>query len=77
MIYDLDNILITERVYDSWLGYLPFAIKDLQGKFKKLSPREIPDEQLREFTDGSAEIFVTIRGQEIKMAVPKGEWSKR
>lgn len=77
MIHELDNILITPRIEQSWLGYLPFAIKDLQGKFKNLSPREIPDEQLRENQDGSAEIFVTIRGTEIKMAVPKGDWAKR
>lgn len=77
MIHDLDKILITPRIEASWLGYLPQAMKDLQGKFQGLKPHEIPDEQLREKPDGSAEIFVSIRGTEIKMAVPKGEWAKK
>jgi hypothetical protein len=74
MIHDLDNVLISERIEASWLAYLQFAIADLQAKYPDLKSSEIPDEQLRELPNGNAEIFVIVRGSEIKMAVPRNEW---
>lgn len=75
MIHDLDDILITNRVEQSWLVYLGLAIENLTQKFPNLQPSEIPDEQLRELENGNAEIFVKIKGVELKMSVPKEEWS--
>lgn len=77
MIYDLDDCLINQRVYDSWMNYIPIAIIDLQEKIKDLKSSEIPDEQLREFPDGSAEIFVNIRGKKLSMKIKKGEWRRK
>ncbi len=74
MIYDLDNVRISPRIYQTWLAYLPQSVSDLQRRFKNLKPSEIPDEQFRLLPDGSGEIFVTIRKKELKLSVPKGEF---
>lgn len=74
MIYDLDNVSISPRIYQTWLAYIPQAVSDLQRQFSDLEPSEIPDEQFRLLTDGSGEIFVMIRGKELKLSVPKEEF---
>jgi hypothetical protein len=74
MIHDLNNILVTQRILDSWLGYLDFAVKELQAKFSDLKSSEIPDEQFEDYGDGTGRIFVTVRGKKLSLNVPKGEW---
>lgn len=76
MIHDLDRVLISPRIEAAWIAYLPIAVRDLQQIMPDVTPSEIPDEQLQEFTDGSAEIFVIIRGRRLKIAVPANEWRK-
>lgn len=73
-VIDLDDIKISPRVQQSWLGYLPLAIVDLKSKYPNLETREIPDEQFREFPDGSGEIFVNVRGKKLSLKVKKEEW---
>jgi hypothetical protein len=77
MIHNLDDCTITPRIQQSWLLYIPTAISQLQSEFKNLRPSEIPDEQLKEKDDGSAEIFVTIRGRKLKINIPSSEWAKK
>lgn len=74
MIYDLDYVRISRRIYQTWLAYLPQAVSDLQRRFTDLKPSEIPDEQFRLLPNGSGEIFVIIRKKELKLSVPKGEF---
>lgn len=80
-IHDLDDVLLSQRTYDSWSAYAPIAVQDILKGFKDkkeiLTPKDIPDEQFRELSDGTGEIFILIPriNKEIKMRVPKGEWS--
>lgn len=74
-IIDLKNVLITDRVQQSWLVYLPIAVNDLRKKYHDLKPSEVADEQLRINDDGTSEIFVKVRNSEIKMRVSSDEYS--
>ncbi len=79
-VYDLDDIMISPRIYETWLAYCPFVVEEIAKEFERqgkiLNPAEIPNEQFREFADGTAEVFIFFKeiNKEIKMSVPKGEW---
>ncbi|WP_448519602.1 hypothetical protein [Rhodoflexus sp.] len=74
MIIDLDNIVLSQRVYQSWLAQLAMSAASLSEKYPNLRTDEIPDEQFRLLPNGAGEVFVRIRTTEIKMAVPADEW---
>ncbi len=81
-VYDLDDIMISSRVYETWLTYCPVAVADIQKEIEQqkknaLTSEDIPDEQFREYPDGTGEIFISIPkiGKEIKLKVPKSEWA--
>ncbi|MEI7765034.1 MAG: hypothetical protein WCI93_00445 [bacterium] len=80
-IYDLDDIMISPRIYKTWLLYCPQAIEDIMTEVKKqkkgIIPKDIPDEQFRVCSDGTGEVYISIPkiGKEIKLKVPKEEWA--
>jgi len=59
----------------SWLTYIILAKVDILKKYPDIQAHEIPDEQFRTLPGGNGEIFVNIRGVELKMLVPKNEFS--
>ena len=73
-VYDLDNVNISRRIYSTWLSYCSTAVRQLQKKYPDLQADEIPDEQFRTKTFGGGELFVKVRGTEIKMGVPSDEY---
>lgn len=72
--YDLELVMISQRVYHSWEAHLLTTITSLRMKYPTLRIEEIPDEAFRVYDGGKAEIFVKVRGTEISMAVPSDEW---
>lgn len=74
MTYDLDEVLISPRVFQTWLISASLGMAEIQKKHLNLSPGEIPDEQFRLLPDGTGEIFVTVRTTTIRLKVPKDEF---
>ncbi len=75
IIYDVDDILINDRLYQTWIEYAQYAIKDILKKYPDIKPEEIPDEQFLLFPNGTGEIFVEARGVRIAMPAKVGEFS--
>lgn len=72
----LEHIYISKRIYQAWAEFAPYALDRFAAKCKMpLAAEEIPDERFRLLPDGSGEIFIKIRGDELKMAVPRDEFS--
>jgi len=59
----------------TWITYIELAKVDILKKYPDIQAHEIPDEQFRTLPGGNGEIFVKIRGVELKMRVPKNEFS--
>ncbi len=74
MTYDLDKVLITPRIFQTWLLSASRGMAEIQKKHLDLSPSEIPDERFRVLPDGTGEIFVTVRTTTIRLKVPKDEF---
>lgn len=70
----IDDVKISNRIYASWLSYIPEAVRQIKDKYPDLQAYEIADEDFREMPDGSGQIFCKIRDVELKMNVPKNEW---
>ena len=74
MTYDLDEVLISPRVFQTWLISAGTGMLEIHKKYRDLSPEEIPDEKFRLLPDGTGEIFVTVRTTTIRLKVPKDEF---
>ncbi len=74
MTYDLDEVLISPRIFQTWLLSASRGMVEIQKKYLDLSPGEIPDEKFRLLPDGNGEIFVTVRTTSIRLKVPKDEF---
>jgi hypothetical protein len=74
-VYDLERVLITERVQQSWLSYAPFAAQELLEKHPELTGADVSDEKFRVFPDGSGEVFCVVANKEIRMKVQRGEFA--
>lgn len=74
MIYNLDHVLITPSVLTNWRKHCVSEVRVLLIMYPDLRGDQIPDEQLEAFPDGSAEIFVHIRGHRISMQIGANEW---
>lgn len=75
MTYGLDQIALTFRIHETWRTYLKTACAQLLKKYPDLQPHEIPDEMFRCDGAGTAgQLFVTVRGVEVKLNVPAREW---
>jgi len=72
--YDLDNVLISQRIYSSWLIVAQETVGTLRKKYSDIKSTEIPDEQFRVLADKTGEIFIKVRNTEIKYHVPKNEY---
>lgn len=73
--YDLDNVNISPRIYNTWVGMLTLFVRDLQAKYPDLQSTEIPDEIFRVNTiTGIGEIRVVVRTTVCKLKVPKEEY---
>lgn len=71
---DLNNILLSQRIHDTWLAYTQIAVDQLRGKYADLKASEIPDEQFRILPDGTGEVYVRVRESELVLRVPKDEY---
>ena len=74
IVYDLDNIEISKRIYHTWMAMIDGELKRLISLCPGLTVGEIPDEQFRVKPDGTGQIFVLIRTHEISLNVPKSEY---
>lgn len=74
-IYTLDQVEISPRVYHSWLGSIPLFIRELSEKYPDIGTEDIPDEKFRVLSSGIGQIFVKIKGRELKLNVPKNEYN--
>lgn len=75
MTYDLDEVSISPRVFQTWLISASLGMAEIRKKHLNLSQGEIPDEQFRLLPAGTGEIFVTVRTTTIRLKVPKDEFT--
>lgn len=73
-IYDLDDVLISPRIHQTWINLADEWARRLKERCPGLNPSEIPDEQFRVFPGGQGEIFITVRGINLRLRVPKNEY---
>lgn len=73
----IDDILLSERIYQTWLSYAGIAVADIRKKYPDIRADEIPDEDFRELPNGDGELFVKVRDNEISLRVPSSEWGRR
>ena len=77
MIYDLDDVAVSQRIYDTWVLMAGENIKMILKKYPDLKEKEIPDEQFRVLPSGIGQIFIEIREKTISLNVPKNEYDIR
>lgn len=73
--YDLDNINISPRIYQTWMSMVSTFVRDLTKKYPDLQPHEIGDEYFRVYSlTGVGEIRCEVRKSVCKLRVPKSEY---
>jgi len=73
-IYDLENVLISKRIQETWQVFCQGAVGELLKKYPDLGIKEIKDEILRVNPCGTGEIYLRVRDAELKLKVPKDEF---
>lgn len=74
-IYNLENINISPRIYQTWMSMLSTFTASLVKKYPNLKPNEIPDEEFWVNTiTGQGQIRVKVRSTVCKLNVPKSEY---
>lgn len=74
MIYNLDKVRISPRVFQTWVITADSGMKGLRQKYPGLLASDVPDERFRLLPDGTGEIFVKVKAVSIRMRVPKDEF---
>lgn len=73
--YDLEFILISPRIEQTWLSMMGEFSKTLAKKYPDIDPSEIEDEYFRHYPlTGTGEIRCKVRSTICKLRVPAGEF---
>jgi hypothetical protein len=72
--FELDYLKLNKRIIDTWISYVPYAVKEIREKYKDIKQEEMSTEKFRVLPNGNGELFVQFRDCIIKLAVPKNEF---
>lgn len=74
MIIDLDDVLISKRIKDTWILMLDYNCNKLLELYPDLISSDIPNEMFRLKPNGDGELFIIVRKTRISLSVPKCEF---